>query len=361
MALFSKRKNSDGTDAEGDPAEPAISRGGDAADSGDASAWVGTSDAGGEVGGDADTAASVGISVTSYRGLGAQVTPAPSPAPAEPDEASRTRTLPPAAIPAEAEAVPGLRDNVVLREALAALPSPASPSDILGVARQLMQGHLYLRVKGDARTLLAAGEDLPIGVVTLNGNQYVLAYSGATALRTSIKSDTDIGTSAMAQPVRAVIRYVLSGSYAGLILDHASAPARAVIPRELLQKLIDQADPTFEVKTLLSAARTAETASAIADALTRAKFWVAVNKAADGQMGVAEARTEDGARLLELFSHPLEVASSLRGDRAAPMTVVQLAGALRNDEGIAGVLIDPGGPWIRLSRDDLAPILALAD
>ncbi len=43
------------------------------------------------------------------------------------------------------------------------------------------------------------------------------------------------------------------------------------------------------------------------------------------------------------------------------MTAAQLAGALRNDEGIAGVLIDPGGPWIRLSRDDLAPILALAD
>ena len=78
-------------------------------------------------------------------------------------------------------------------------------------------------------------------------------------------------------------------------------------------------------------------------------------------MGVAEARTDDGARLIELFSHPLEVASSLRGDRAAPMTAAQLAGALRNDEGSAGVIIDPGGPWIRLSRDDLAPILALAD
>ncbi|HEX5727889.1 SseB family protein [Microbacterium sp.] len=360
MALFSKRKNSDGTDAEGDAPEPAGSTAGDAADPGSASASVGSSDAGGEADGSAEAAASVGISVTSYRGLGAEATP-PGAAPAESGEASRTRTLPPAGRPPEAEAVPGLRDNVVLREALAALPSPATPSDILGVARQLLQGHLYLRVKGDARTLLAAGEDLPIGVVTLNGNQYVLAYSGATALRTSIKADTDIGTSAMAQPVRAVIRYVLSGSYAGLILDHASAPARAVIPRELLQKLSDQADPTFELKTLLSDARSDATASSVAEALTRAKFWVAVNKAADGQLGVAEARTDDGARLLEIFSHPLEVASSLRGDRAAPMTAAQLAGALRNDEGIQGVLVDPGGPWIRLSRNDLAPVLALTD
>jgi hypothetical protein len=42
------------------------------------------------------------------------------------------------------------------------------------------------------------------------------------------------------------------------------------------------------------------------------------------------------------------------------MTAAQLAGALRVDEGIDGVIVDPGGPWIRLSRADLAPLLALS-
>ena len=67
--------------------------------------------------------------------------------------------------PAATETVPGLRDNVLLREALAALPATPDAADLLDVARQLLQGHLFLRVKGDARALLAEGKDLPLGVV----------------------------------------------------------------------------------------------------------------------------------------------------------------------------------------------------
>lgn len=320
MALFSQRKNSDGDDPEVEAVAPT-----------DETAPTTETDA----------AASVGISVSSFRGMGAP------PAPAAPESAP--------AAPAN-----GIRDNVALREALAVLPAAPSIADILGVARQMLQGHLYLRVKGDARQLLAEGKDLPVAVVTSNGKQYVLAYSGGTALRASIQADRALGTSVMGQPVRSVLRYVLTGRYAGIIVDHASGTSRAVIPRELLEKLVEQGDPTFEVKTLLAGERTAGTAAAVADALTRAKFWVAVNNSPEGRIGVAEARTEDGARLLELFSHPLEVASQQRGDRAAPMTAAQLAAALRSDPGLTGVIVDPGGPWMRLSRADLAPILALS-
>jgi len=49
-----------------------------------------------------------------------------------------------------------------------------------------------------------------------------------------------------------------------------------------------------------------------------------------------------------------------RGDRPAPLSAAQLAGALRSDEGINGVVINPQGPWVRLTRDDLAPLLAIA-
>jgi hypothetical protein len=132
-----------------------------------------------------------------------------------------------------------------------------------------------------------------------------------------------------------------------------------VLPRELLEKLVDQSDPSLAVKTLLAGERTDGTAPAVAEALTRVKFWVAVNRSQEGRFGVAEARTQDGARLIELYSHPLEVASQRRGDQAAPMTGAQLASALRADEAIAGAIVDPGGPWIRLSRADFAPLLAL--
>jgi hypothetical protein len=367
MALFSRRKKSEDVEAAQPSETPAQEAPAEAAPESDAAP---------------EPSASVGISVSSFQGLGAQAggrvpgvddssgsTPAtgttsvadtPSvadtSAPAQPP---RTRRLPPAEAPAATETIPGLRDNVVLREALAGLPSPAASEDILEVARQLMQGHLFLRVKGDARALLSEGKAIPLGVAAVGDKQYVLAYSSGAALRESIAADRETDTSAMGQPVLTVVRHVLAGPYAGLVLDNSSAPARAVLPRELLEKLLDQADPTLEVKTLLSADRSDATASAVAQALTRVKFWVAVNRSAEGRFGVAEARTDDGARLIEIYSHPLEVASLRRGDQAAPMTAAQLAGALRKDAGLDGVIVDPGGPWIRLSRTDLAPVLAV--
>ena len=341
MALFSRRKKADDGDADAGAAEPVTPPEPAAA----------PSDAG------TDAAASVGISVSSYQGLGAAEAPAaPVDRPRVPRAAPRA-----AEAPVATETIPGLRDNVVLREALAALPAAPESTDLIEIARQLMQGHLFLRVKGDARSLLAEGKDLPLGVAEVKGKQFVLAYSSGAALRESIRADRDADTSAMGQPVMAVLRYALAGTYDGLIIDNASAPARAVLPRELLEKLVDQADPSLELKTLLSGERTDATAAAVADALTRVTFWVAVNRSPEGRFGVAEARTEDGARLIEVYSHPLEVASLRRGDQAAPMTAAQLAAALNTDEGLGGVLVDSGGPWIRLSRNDLAPLLALAD
>lgn len=358
MALFSRRKKTDDLEAEAVPDEPAApvvetDAGADAAAG--PTRPEAPADASAASGGGVGT---VSISVSSYQGLGAQPMPA---APVDAPVAAPALRAPRAAeAPVATETIPGLRDNVVLREALAALPAQPESADLLEVARQMMQGHLFLRVKGDARSLLAEGKDLPLGVAQVGDAQFVLAYSSGAALRQSIQADRDVDTSAMGQPVLAVLRHTLAGTYAGLIIDNSSAPARAVLPRELLEKLVEQADPSLEVKTLLSAERTDATASAVGEALTRVKFWVAVNRSPEGRFGVAEARTEDGARLIEVYSHPLEVASLRRGDQAAPMTAAQLAAALRTDAGLDGVIVDPGGPWIRLSRSDLAPLLALA-
>ena len=301
-----------------------------------------------------DVPAGMTISVSAFQGVGAPARPEPAAAAMTPERAAR-----PAAAPAPTKSIPGLRDNGPIREALAGMSQPPVPAELLEVARQLLQGHLFLRVKGDARSLLAEGKDLPLGVVVLNDQQYVLAYSSGAALRAGVAADRDSDTSAMGQPVLSVLRHVLAGSYAGLILDHSSAPARAVLPRDLLQKLIDQGGGSTELKSLLCEQRTEATVTAVADALVRAKFWVAVNRSPEGRLGVAEARTTQGERLLELYSHPIEVATLGRGDQAAPMTAPQLAAALRADEQLAGVIVDSRGPWIRLSREDLAPLLAL--
>ena len=368
MALFSRRpkNNPDArhdVDAVGPASESAVEAGVEPVPGGSAVADAPAVDE------KADAAASVSISMTSFQGLGAQRAPQPSaqraPQPsAQPAPQPRPRPVGPPApelAPPATESVPGLRDNVLVRDALIKLADGAPAQELLNVARQLLQGHLYLRVKGDARALLAEGKELPLAMVTIGDRRFALAYSSGTALQASVRADGDAETSAMGQPVLHVLRHVIAGPYEGLIIDHSSAPARAVLPKALLEKVVEQVDSALTIKTLLAGERTPETTAAVVDALARVPLWVAVGQGEDGRPGIAEGRTPDGARYMELHSHPLEVAARGRGDQAAPLTGAQLAGALNGDPSLSGVVVDPAGPWIRLSRDDLAPLLAPVD
>ncbi|MDR7185116.1 hypothetical protein J2X85_002150 [Microbacterium trichothecenolyticum] len=315
----------------------------------------------------------VSISVSSFGGLGVSPAASQPVQPAEPREPRADETVPPGpqprmgvrewmrTAPEQTETVPGLRDNVLLRAALGRIGDAPASQALLDVARQLMQGHLFLRVKGDARALLAEGKGLPLAIANSGERTFALVYSSGAALQASVKADGDVETSAMGQPVLTVLRHVFASSYDGIIIDPASAPSRAVLPKELLERAVEQADPQLTVKTLLAAERTPEMNAKVAEALTRVPLWVAVGVAESGAPGLAEGRDAEGRRFLEVYSHPLEIAVMGRGDNAGPITGAQLAKALRSDDGITGVVVDPAGPWIRLSREDLAPVLALAD
>ncbi|MCH6231854.1 SseB family protein [Microbacterium sp. CFH 31415] len=348
MALFSRRSK-DSSETPADDAAPE-----EAVDSAVAGASIDAPDATSEAD-DAAAAASVSISVSSYGGLGASAPPPAKPQ-LQPRKTGRAATK---VAPRATETVPGLQDNVLVREALARLADGTAPQALLDVARQCLQGHLFLRIKGDARALLAEGKELPLAMVKVGDRAFALAYSSGAALQASVRADGDADTSALGQPVLSVIKHVLAGPYEGLVLDQSSAPARVVLPKDLLKKLLEKVDEKLAIKTLLAAERTPETAAAVAQALAEAPLWVAVGKLDDGRPGIAEGRAEDGSRYLEVYSHPVEVAVMGRGDQAAPVTAAQLAAAL-GDEGLAGVIVDPAGPWIRLSRDELAPVFATA-
>ena len=311
----------------------------------------------------AEQVPSVGISVSSFGGLGAPETrSAPRPAPGEPQHLLRG----PEFAPEQSDTVPGLRDNALLRDALASLGENPDPIELLRVTRQVLQGHLFLRVKGDARALLGQGKDLPLAVVRNGDQRWVLAYSSGAALQRAFQEDGDSDTSAMGQPVLAVLSHVIAGDYTGLIIDPASSPARLVLPRDLIQRMVEQADPKLALKTLLAGARTPETAAEIAQAMTEAPLYVAVNKSqpdpsGGDRLGVAEGRDAEGNRILELYSHPLEVVAMGRGDQPLPFTAQLLDDALAKHEQLRGVVLDAAGPWIQLTRDDLAPVLALAE
>ncbi|MCC4907968.1 SseB family protein [Microbacterium sp. cx-59] len=306
----------------------------------------------------------VGISVSTFGSVSAATsradTPA-APAPAIPPGATPARPAHLASPAAEAssrvETVPGLRDNVLLRDALAALPAQAQPTEMINVARQLLQGHVYIRVQGDARELLAQGKSLPTSMVTFKDEKYMLVYSGGAALQDAIKADGDAGTSALAQSVLGLLQQVVAGPMGGVAIDHASRPGSALLPKQLIEKALADLDPAQRIKSLLAGKRTSETADDVAVAMTEAPLWIAARRSDDGQVGIAELRTPDGARLLEVFSHPLELLALGRGDQAVKVEPAQLAKALRGDTGLSGVVVDPAGPWIRLTRDQLHPLL----
>ncbi|MDQ1131242.1 SseB family protein [Microbacterium sp. SORGH_AS_0888] len=299
----------------------------------------------------ADAAPAVGISVSSFRGVGEAAGPAPvedaeAPAPAPSARTPRTRTT-----------VPGVTDNALLTAALLALPPQASPQERLNVVRQMLQGHLYLRVRGDARSLLAAGENLPMTVATSGDEQYLLAYSGGEPLQEAVRSDGDTETSAVAVPVAQVLQQALAGPFTGLVIDHASGDASVILPRTLLERALDDLDETTAVKSALIGERTPEAIAALVEAMRGAPLWIAARQGEDGQIGVAEARMSDGRRMLEVYSHPLELHVLGRGDAAAKVTAEQLGLALASDPELAGVVVNPQGPWMQLSRADLAPLL----
>lgn len=322
----------------------------------------------------------IGISVQAFRGVGADAGPEVKlPDPNEPAPArtavapknptatplvpeKRTLPLAPALPPEHTESVPGMKDNVLLRTALAELKEGPSNEQLIGVLRQMLQGHLYLRVHGDARTQIAEGKPLSVAVVRDGERAFMLAFSSAVAVRDSVQRETEpTATSAVAQPVTAVLEQVVSGNFSGLIIDNASGVHRAVFPTEVLAKAVEQADPAMTIKTLLAAPREQDTTQKVGEALAKSKVYVAVNDGSGGgQVGIAEAQTADGKRYLQVFSHPLEVVALGRSEKPMPFTPEQLAKVLTTHSAIAGVIVDAGGPSIIVERDALAPVLVLA-
>ena len=378
MGLFSRRSKQD--DAVTPESAPATAE--EAADADRASVSVAEGGAGAA---DADVPV-VNIAVQAFRGLGSPSGPvvdapteAPEPghdlidpvvdeAPVPPAQAQAPSGRPPLPLapadpPEPTESIPGMPDNVLLREALAMLGDDASQAELLGVLRQSLQGNLFLRVSGDAGEQIKEGRPLAVAVVNDGENSFMLAFSSAAAVRDSVQQgDEDPSeTSAVVQPVQAVYQNVIEGPFAGLIIDNASEPHRVVFPSEILQKALEEADPTFAVKALLAAPRAADSEARVAEALTTARLWVAVSDVdGDGQYGVAEAHTPDGARYLQLFSHPLEVIALGRGDQPLPFTAEQIGAVLVQQPEMSGVLVDAAGPAIAVGRDALGPVIALA-
>ncbi|WP_394278454.1 hypothetical protein [Microbacterium sp.] len=298
----------------------------------------------------------VSISMSTY---GKPARPANRPAAAPASGLTLPRV--PAEAPARTEGRKGMPDNTLLMAALAGLPEQPDNAAVLNVMRQALQGTLYLRILGDAREQLNAGEPLRLAISTIGDKKFLLAYTGAAGIQAGVGADPDTNTSILGQPAQAVLKNTVDAGYDGLILDHAGPGRRIVLTSALIIRTLEQADPDFTIKNLLSDTRSDATARYVVDALLTKRVYIAAGKRGDGKsLGIAEARGADGTRHLQVFSHPLEVLALRRDDQPMPITVGQLGAALAGDPALTGLLVDAAGPWIRLDREQLAPILNAA-
>ncbi len=382
MALFSRRKKSDDTDpasAEGVSAEESAA-GETGAGSVAAASGIVAPDAAASL----PEAPAVSISVQAFRGLGAAAGPAVE-APADPEGAStapaagadapvagvptgtpltpedRKLPLAPLLPPPPAESMPGMKDNVLLRAALADLGEKPTNIQMLGVLRQALQGQLYIRVQGDPRTQ-AAGTPLAVGVIREGERTFLLAFTSLVSLRDSVQRETDPqATSAAAQPATELLKQVIGGGFDGLIIDNAEPVHRAAFPTPVLKQALEHADPAMTVKGILAEPHTEESPARLAEALASTNLWVALGEAQEGApAGIAEARLPSGQRFLQVFSHPLEVIALGRGERPMPFTPAQLSKVFAGNPELAGVLVDFAGPSMLLPRGVIVPALERA-
>ncbi len=293
----------------------------------------------------------VNVSVSTFQGLGA--TPASSLGErVQPAQTHVELPRSPANPPENTQSMTGYEDNVLLRETLARLTADATGAELVGVLRNALQGLLYVRIPADAKELVEAGKPVPVGVArNENGESFLLVFSSAKALFDSVNALSDPKAAAgMAQPASAVLKQVVDGEYAGIVLDNDSAPHRAVFPRDLITRALSEGEPSFRIKTLLAQPRTPEMVAGVALALTELPTWVAVGKV-EGGSGIAEAHLSNGKRYVQIFSHPVEVAAMGRGEQPAPLTPAKLRKVLEVADHTDGLLIDPAGPTFIVPRD----------
>ncbi len=164
------------------------------------------------------------------------------------------------------------------------------------------------------------------------------------AIRASVEADGDRDTSAMAQPVLALLRHIISGPYGGMVLNPAAPNGRAVLPKALLERMVEEVDPDLRIKTALCGERTDATASAVVDAVVAdAPMWIAVNQTEEGgPMGVAESRSATGERYLSRSS-PTPSSCSLSAAAISPSPSARSSSRRRwpRMPGSTGILVDP--------------------
>ncbi|MFZ4894798.1 SseB family protein [Plantibacter sp. Mn2098] len=360
MGLFSKRNSSDADAADGadDLTAAGAASGAEGADGADGAAAASPKAADATAASDAPEGSDaneapvphVSISVTGVS------TPfgGPAPALAQPEAAEAAEE--------EQARADAPEENVDLGQALASLPEAEDQRGMLHVLRQSLQGKLLLSTNAEGISPESQAEGrVPLGVYRDDeGAVFLLAYTSSLDLEHArSEGETLYGVSV---PALWALEQATSDAYAGIVLNPASEGMSAVIPKELVKRMLGDGRNNNAAKQALSQPRLVDAEERVVAALAEFGCFVAGRADVDENgvrtaVGIAESRMGD-RRLLEVFTSPLEIAALGRGDDAYPLTSEELAKALLSDEDLAGIIVNPAAPWLDLDRSQLTALLA---
>lgn len=247
-----------------------------------------------------------------------------------------------------------LVDNVDVRRAVAAFAAQPEQGRAFEVLRQCMIGELLFDVTGsDApeNGTFAAGSRLQFrGGTGPNGGRALFAFTRHEEVARLYPPGTR--TQSMVTPAAGALEFARSQGDAWLYIDPAG-PTCALAANEIDFALRNPRNEPLK-RALVAFAQGQADRRSVLDVLRQdgAMLLAVDERSVPGKLGVRQAVMPDGSPAMLGFTSAPEVIAYQAQDAVSPQTVSQVIDKMRKG-GYSGLVIDPVGPWIALSRSEV--------
>ncbi|RWZ52730.1 SseB family protein [Labedella phragmitis] len=258
--------------------------------------------------------------------------------------------------------------NTDVAAALARWAAEKDARTFYDVLRRCSRGELLYDVTGSHLTVedgaIAAGSTLGLRTHAMDdGSQYLLVFtSDAEIARTHPEATR---ASSLVQPALEAVRFGASESFAGVILDAGAGAASCIVTADEIRRgLPTEPGVAVELKDALAGPSLPGRRSQTLDVLARtAVVYIPVQHLAPGgsparpgepsSPSVPTASGPGGRTLSAAFTSPAEVWAWLPGAEAYPTSVRQVVRSTLDQDGHAGLIVNPGGPPLIVTRPEL--------
>jgi hypothetical protein len=258
--------------------------------------------------------------------------------------------------------------NTDVAAALARWAEEKNAHTFYDVLRRCSRGELVYDITGSDLMVeggaIAAGSTLGLRTHAMeDGSQYLLVFTSDAEIARTHPEGTR--TSSLVQSALDAVRFGASEAFAGVILDAGAGPASCIISAdEIRQGLPTDPGVAVELKDALAGPSLPGRRSQTLDVLARTPVvYIPVqhltpdgSPALPGQPSepsVPTAAGPGGRTLSAAFTSPAEVWAWLPGAEAYPTSIAQVVRATLEQDGHAGLIVNPGGPPLIVTRPEL--------